>query len=50
VGTGVEGELETGCPGYDTIIPIDKGTIGTILKEYGPTSKVSSSGNVTKHR
>ena len=35
VGTGVVGELATGFPGYDTIIPIDKGTIGTILKENG---------------
>ncbi|MDA9479651.1 arylsulfatase [Bradyrhizobium sp. CCBAU 65884] len=35
VGTGVVGELATGYPGYDTIIPIDKGTIGTILKENG---------------
>ena len=29
------GELATGFPGYDTIIPIEKGTIGTILKENG---------------
>lgn len=35
VGTGVVGELATGFPGYDTIIPIEKGTIGTILKENG---------------
>jgi arylsulfatase A-like enzyme len=35
VGTGVVGEIATGFPGYDTIIPIDKGTIGTILKENG---------------
>ena len=25
----------TGFPGYDSIIPIEKGTIGTILKENG---------------
>src|SRR6266446_4898347 len=35
VGTGVVGELATGFPGYDTIIPIDKGTIGTILNANG---------------
>lgn len=35
VGTGVVVELATRFPGYDTIIPIDKGTIGTILKENG---------------
>ncbi len=35
VGTGVVGELATGFPGYDTIIPIEKGTVGTILKENG---------------
>jgi arylsulfatase A-like enzyme len=35
VGNGVVGEIATGFPGYDSIIPIDKGTIGTILKENG---------------
>ena len=35
VGNGVVGEIVTGFPGYDGIIPIDKGTIGTILKENG---------------
>ncbi len=35
VGFGVVGEIATGYPGYDSIIPIDKGTIGTILKENG---------------
>src|SRR4030095_11730861 len=35
VGSGVVGEIATGFPGYDSIIPIDKGTIGTILKENG---------------
>jgi arylsulfatase A-like enzyme len=35
VGFGVVGEIATGFPGYDSIIPIDKGTIGTILKENG---------------
>jgi arylsulfatase A-like enzyme len=35
VGFGVVGEISTGFPGYDSIIPIDKGTIGTILKENG---------------
>ena len=29
------GEIATGFPGYDSIIPIEKGTIGTILKENG---------------
>src|SRR5689334_13858452 len=28
VGTGVVGEIATGYPGYDSIIPIDKGTVG----------------------
>lgn len=35
VGFGVVGEVSTGFPGYDTIIPIEKGTIGTILKANG---------------
>jgi arylsulfatase len=35
VGFGVVGEIVTGYPGYDSIIPIEKGTIGTILKENG---------------
>ena len=35
VGSGVVGEISTGFPGYDSIIPIEKGTIGTILKENG---------------
>lgn len=35
VGFGVVGEIATGYPGYDSIIPIEKGTIGTILKESG---------------
>jgi len=35
VGFGVVGEISTGFPGYDSIIPIDKGTIGTILKANG---------------
>ena len=35
VGNGVVGEIATGFPGYDSIIPIDKGTIGTILKANG---------------
>jgi Sulfatase len=34
-GFGVVGEIATGFPGYDSIIPIDKGTIGTILKANG---------------
>ena len=34
-GFGVVGEAATGFPGYDSIIPIEKGTIGTILKENG---------------
>jgi arylsulfatase len=35
VGTGVVGEIATGFPGYDSIIPIEKATIGTILRENG---------------
>ena len=35
VGSGVVGEISTGFPGYNSIIPIDKGTIGTILKANG---------------
>lgn len=35
VGYGVVGEIATGYPGYDSIIPIAKGTVGTILKANG---------------
>ena len=35
VGFGVVGEISTGFPGYNSIIPIEKGTVGTILKENG---------------
>ena len=35
VGNGVVGEISTGFPGYNSIIPIEKGTIGTILKANG---------------
>ena len=35
VGYGVVGEIATGFPGYDSIIPIEKGTVGTILKDNG---------------
>jgi arylsulfatase A-like enzyme len=35
VGTGVIGELSTGFPGYNTIIPREAATIGTILRENG---------------
>lgn len=35
VGFGVVGETSTGYPGYDSIIPLDKGTIGTILRDNG---------------
>ena len=34
-GFGVVGEIATGFPGYDLIIPLDKGTIGTVLKANG---------------
>ncbi len=34
-GFGVVGEAATGFPGYDSIIPKDCGTLGTILKENG---------------
>jgi arylsulfatase len=35
VGFGVVGEIATGFPGYDSIIPIEKGTVGTILRANG---------------
>ena len=35
VGTGIIGELSTGYPGYDTIIPSDAATIGSILQGNG---------------
>ncbi|WDZ80466.1 arylsulfatase (plasmid) [Ensifer adhaerens] len=35
VGYGVVGEIATGYPGYDSIIPIEKGTIATILRSHG---------------
>jgi arylsulfatase A-like enzyme len=35
VGTGVIGEMSTGYPGYDSVIPKDKATIGTILRDNG---------------
>ena len=35
VGFGVVGEIATGFPGYNSIIPLEKGTIGTILKDNG---------------
>ena len=35
VGFGVVGEIVTGFPGYNSIIPIEKGTIGTILRDNG---------------
>ena len=35
VGFGVVGEAATGFPGYDSIIPRDKATIGTILRDNG---------------
>ena len=35
VGFGVVGEVATGFPGYDSVIPIEKGTVGTILRENG---------------
>ena len=35
VGFGVVGEISTGFPGYDSIIPIEKGTVGTILRDNG---------------
>jgi arylsulfatase len=35
VGFGVVGEIATGFPGYDSIIPIEKGTIGSILRDNG---------------
>jgi arylsulfatase A-like enzyme len=51
VGTGVVGEIATGYPGYDSIIPIDKGTIGTILKENGySTSWFGKNHNTPSYR
>jgi arylsulfatase A-like enzyme len=35
VGTGIIGELSTGFPGYNTIIPKEAATIGMILRENG---------------
>ena len=35
VGTGIIGELSTGFPGYNCIIPKDAATIGTVLRENG---------------
>ena len=35
VGFGVVGEIATGFPGYDSIIPVEKGTIGSILTHNG---------------
>src|SRR4029077_18747757 len=35
VGFGIIGELSTGFPGYDSIIPPDSATIGEILNENG---------------
>jgi hypothetical protein len=35
VGTGVIGEMSTGYPGYNSVIPKDKATIGTILRDNG---------------
>jgi arylsulfatase A-like enzyme len=35
VGYGVIGELSTGYPGYDSIIPPDSATLATILKDNG---------------
>lgn len=35
VGFGVVGEIATGYPGYDSIIPVEKGTVATILKGNG---------------
>ena len=35
VGFGVVGEIATGYPGYDSIIPVEKGTVGTILRDNG---------------
>ncbi len=35
VGFGVVNEISTGYPGYDSIIPIEKGTVGTILQANG---------------
>src|SRR5258708_5480285 len=35
VGNRVVGEIATRVPGYDSIIPIDKGTIGTVLRPNG---------------
>jgi len=35
VGSGVIGEMCTGYPGYDSVIPKDKATIGTILRDNG---------------
>lgn len=35
VGFGVVGEIADGYPGYNSTIPVEKGTIGTILRDNG---------------
>jgi arylsulfatase A-like enzyme len=35
VGFGVIGEMSTGYPGYDSVIPKDKATVATILRDNG---------------
>jgi len=35
VGIGVVVGIATGFPGHDSIIPVDKGTIGTIPRDNG---------------
>lgn len=35
VGFGVVGEISDGYPGYNSTIPVEKGTIGTILRDNG---------------
>ena len=44
VGFGVVGEIATGFPGYNSIIPIEKGTVGTILKDNGYCDRVVRQG------
>ncbi len=51
VGTGVITELATGYPGYDSVIPKSKATIGTILRDNGySTSWFGKAHNTPTYR
>ena len=42
VGFGVVGEISTGFPGYDSIIPLEKGTIGTLARWNTPRPSLTA--------